>query len=141
MGFAIAGTHHTSMAASSFPQSDQPVDYSRGGAVSSLGVAGIVIVTFLLLGFAAFTSVADQRLTAQRQLAEDLYRGRCCNAFWATFLSVLLRQTKRRRYGMTLKIFEFVLPFDFLRLSGTTEPRDVESQAAPPRFVHLIFPK
>ncbi len=72
MGFAIAAMHYTGMAAASFSPTDQTVDYSHAVTVSSLGTLGIVIVTFLLLGFAAFTSVADQRLTAQRKVSEEL---------------------------------------------------------------------
>jgi len=76
MGFAIAAMHYTGMAAASFTRSGEAVDYSHAVTVSSLGIAGIVIVTFLLLGFAVFTSIADQQITAHRRLAEELYLSR-----------------------------------------------------------------
>lgn len=76
MGIAIAAMHYTGMAAASFSPSNKPVDYSQAVSVSALGVTGIVIVTFLLLGFAVFSSVVDQRLAAHRALAEELYRSR-----------------------------------------------------------------
>jgi two-component system, sensor histidine kinase and response regulator len=76
MGIAIAAMHYTGMAAASFSPSSAPVDYSHAVSVSALGVTGIVIVTFLLLGFAVFSSVLDQRLAAHRALAEELHRSR-----------------------------------------------------------------
>jgi two-component system, sensor histidine kinase and response regulator len=76
MGMAIAAMHYTGMAAASFSPSTEPIDYSHAVSVSTLGVMAIVIVTFLLLGFAVFSSVIDQRLAAHRALAEELYRSR-----------------------------------------------------------------
>jgi two-component system, sensor histidine kinase and response regulator len=76
MGIAIAAMHYTGMAAARFEASPAPVDYSNAVSVSSLGMAGIVMVTFLVLGVAIFTSVIDQRLAAHRALAEELYRSR-----------------------------------------------------------------
>ncbi len=76
MGIAIAAMHYTGMAAARFEASSAPVDYSNAVSVSSLGMAGIVIVTFLVLGVAIFTSIIDQRLAAHRALAEELYRSR-----------------------------------------------------------------
>ena len=74
MGIAIAAMHYTGMAAARFEASSAPVDYSNAVSVSSLGIAGIVIVTFLVLGVAISTSILDQRLEAHRALAEELYR-------------------------------------------------------------------
>lgn len=76
MGVAIAAMHYTGMAAARFFPSTAPVDYSHAVSVSALGVSGIVVVTFLLLGFAVFSSSIDQRLTAHRVVAEELYRSR-----------------------------------------------------------------
>ncbi len=76
MGIAIAAMHYTGMAAASFSPSSAKVDYSHAVSVSALGMTGIVIVTFLLLGFAVFSSVIDQRLAAHRAIAEELYRSR-----------------------------------------------------------------
>lgn len=76
MGFAISAMHYTGMAAASFTPMTGAVDYSHAVSVSDLGITGIVIVTFLLLGFAVFSSIVDQRLEAHRVLAEELYRSR-----------------------------------------------------------------
>jgi PAS domain S-box-containing protein len=71
MGIAIAAMHYTGMAAASFSPSNELIDYSHAVSVSALGVTGIVIVTFLLLGFAVFSSAIDQRLAVRRALAES----------------------------------------------------------------------
>jgi PAS domain S-box-containing protein len=71
MGIAIAAMHYTGMAAASFSPSNEPIDYSHAVSVSALGVAGIVMVTFLLLGFAVFSSAIDQRLAVRRASAES----------------------------------------------------------------------
>ena len=76
MGIAISAMHYTGMAAASFVPMSGAVDYSHAVNVSSLGITGIVIVTFLLLGFTVFSSIVDQRLAAHRALAEELYRSR-----------------------------------------------------------------
>jgi hypothetical protein len=76
MGIAIAAMHYTGMAAANFYPSSKPVDYSHAVSVSALGITGIVAVAFLLLGFAVFSSVIDQRLAAHRALTEELHLSR-----------------------------------------------------------------
>ncbi|MBV9266547.1 MAG: PAS domain-containing protein [Acidobacteriaceae bacterium] len=76
MGAAIAAMHYTGMSAASFRASRGAVDYSHAVSVSDLGITGIVVVTFLVLGFAFFTSLLDQQLTAQQALGEELYRSK-----------------------------------------------------------------
>jgi PAS domain S-box-containing protein len=76
MGIAIAAMHYTGMAAANFYSSSRPLDYSHAVSVSALGVTGIIAVTFLLLGFAVFSSVIDQRLAAHRALVEELHMSR-----------------------------------------------------------------
>src|SRR5579884_1691434 len=74
MGAAIAAMHYTGMEAATFYPSRLPVGYAHAVSVSALGTAGIVVVTFLVLGFAVGTSILDQRLSTQRELSEQLYR-------------------------------------------------------------------
>jgi two-component system sensor histidine kinase/response regulator len=76
MGIAIAAMHYTGMAAASFHLTGESVDYAHAVSVSALGVTGVVAVTFLLLGFAVFSSITDQRLAEHRALAEELYISR-----------------------------------------------------------------
>jgi two-component system sensor histidine kinase/response regulator len=77
MGVAVAAMHYTGMASVSFTPSPQIGDTSHAVEVSSLGTAGITIVTLVVLGLVAITSLLDRRLSAQAlQLAasEERYR-------------------------------------------------------------------
>ena len=62
MGAAIPVMHYTGMAAASFTSSDMPADLSHAVSISALGIAGIVAVTFIVLGLALLTSWVDRRL-------------------------------------------------------------------------------
>jgi PAS domain S-box-containing protein len=64
------------MSAATFWASRAAVDYSQAISVSDLGVTAIVVVTFLVLGFALYSSLLDQQLSAQQALADELYRSR-----------------------------------------------------------------
>src|SRR6266852_5464709 len=78
MGGGIAAMHYTGMAAASFtphPLSDRSL--TRAVGISSLGVAGIIVVTFMVLGLAVLTSLLDRRFSVQaRELeaSEERYR-------------------------------------------------------------------
>ena len=61
MGAAIPVMHYTGMAAASFTASGTPPDLSRAVSVSTLGIAGIAAVTFIVLGLALLTSWIDRR--------------------------------------------------------------------------------
>jgi PAS domain S-box-containing protein len=61
MGAAIPVMHYTGMAAASFTTSGMPVDLSHAVSVSTLGIAGIAAVTFIVLGLALLTSWIDRR--------------------------------------------------------------------------------
>ena len=65
MGAAIPVMHYTGMAAASFTPFSTPTDLSHAISISALGTAGIVAVTFLVLGLALLTSLVDRRLAAQ----------------------------------------------------------------------------
>jgi PAS domain S-box-containing protein len=65
MGAAIPVMHYTGMAAASFAPSGMPADLSRAVSISTLGTAGIVAVTFVVLGLALLTSWVDRRFAAQ----------------------------------------------------------------------------
>jgi PAS domain S-box-containing protein len=77
MGFAVAAMHYTGMASVSFTASPLVEDVSHAVDVSSLGVAGITIVSVFVVGIVAITSLLDRRFSAQAvQLAssEERYR-------------------------------------------------------------------
>jgi len=65
MGAAIPIMHYTGMAAASFTPSGAPVDLSDAVSISALGIAGIVAVTFIVLGLALLTSWMDRRFAAK----------------------------------------------------------------------------
>src|SRR5216684_2314686 len=64
MGAAIPVMHYTGMAAASFTSSGLPVDLSHAVSISTLGTAGISVVTFIVLGLALLTSWMDRRFAA-----------------------------------------------------------------------------
>ena len=82
MGAAIPVMHYTGMAAASFTSSTSATgDLSHALDVTSLGTAGIVVVTFVVLALTLLTSMVDRRFSAQaRELeltkrAEDKFKG------------------------------------------------------------------
>ncbi len=73
LGMAIPITHYTGMAAVTFYAADTQPDLSQAIDISSLGVAGIVIVTLGVLFLAILTAVLDRRVSgtqSQLQLSE-----------------------------------------------------------------------
>jgi NO-binding membrane sensor protein with MHYT domain len=78
MGVAVAGMHYTGMAAATFvpsPMVHGSMDWAVD--VSSLGIAGLALVTFMVLALALVTSIADQRFSRQeRQLQAEQLRYR-----------------------------------------------------------------
>src|SRR6266849_2451141 len=65
MGTAIPVMHYTGMAAASFTPSGMPADLTHAVSISTLGTAGIVAVTFTVLGLALLTSWVDRRFAVQ----------------------------------------------------------------------------
>jgi two-component system sensor histidine kinase/response regulator len=66
MGAAIPVMHYTGMAAVSFTSSNSASgDLRHALNISSLGMAGIIIVTFMVLGLTLLTSQIDRRFSAQ----------------------------------------------------------------------------
>ncbi len=63
MGAAIPVMHYTGMAAASFTLTSDAPDLSHAVSVTSLGITGIAIVTFMVLGLAVLTSVIDRRFS------------------------------------------------------------------------------
>jgi two-component system sensor histidine kinase/response regulator len=66
MGGAIPVMHYTGMAAASFtPSTVVHGDLSHALSISSLGVASVIVVTFMVLGLSLLTSLVDRRFSAQ----------------------------------------------------------------------------
>ncbi len=78
MGLAIPTMHYTGMAAASFtpaPLSPQTLRHAVG--ISSLGIAGVVVVTLMVLGVILLTTRMDRRYSLQTmelKLSEERYR-------------------------------------------------------------------
>src|SRR3982074_1130971 len=65
MGAATPVMHYTGMIAASFTPSGMPTDLCHAVSISTLGTAGIAVVTFIVLGLALLTSWMDRRFAAQ----------------------------------------------------------------------------
>src|SRR2546426_2235115 len=65
LGAAIPVMHYTGMAAAHFTPSGMPADLFRAISISTLGTAGIVSATLIVLGLALLTSWVDRRFAAQ----------------------------------------------------------------------------
>jgi len=77
MGLAIPVMHYTGMAAASFTAAPLTEGLSYAVGISTVGVAGIASVTFMVLTFAILTSLLDRRFsTTARELqsSESRYR-------------------------------------------------------------------
>jgi two-component system sensor histidine kinase/response regulator len=72
MGAAIPVMHYTGMAAAGFTFTGEAPNLSHAVSVSSLGVTGITIVTFMVLGLAVMTSVVDRRFSVLGSSEEQL---------------------------------------------------------------------
>src|SRR5436190_11845929 len=78
MGAAIPVMHYTGMAAVSFVPSMESPDLTHAVDVSSLGIAGISGVTWMVLSLALLTALVDRRFAAQASellLSEKKFRG------------------------------------------------------------------
>ena len=72
MGMAIASMHYTGMAAASFTPAPAAPDLSHAVRISSLAMAGIGIVSQMVLALTLLTSLLD-RLERQRVLLHELF--------------------------------------------------------------------
>src|SRR6266550_2578235 len=73
MGAGIASMHYIGMAAASFTPSSMPADLSHAVSISTLGTAGIVGVTFSVLGLALLTSWVDRRFAERNLQRSETY--------------------------------------------------------------------
>jgi PAS domain S-box-containing protein len=71
MGLAIPVMHYTGMAAVSFMSTDVAPDLSRAVNISTLATSAILVITFVILGFVAITSLIDRRLSAQQSILDN----------------------------------------------------------------------
>jgi two-component system sensor histidine kinase/response regulator len=77
MGAAIPVMHYTGMAAVTFTRMDSAPNLTHSIEISELGIAAIIVVTFMVLGLTILTSLVDRRFSAQSlelSLSEQRYR-------------------------------------------------------------------
>jgi PAS domain S-box-containing protein len=77
MGIAVALMHYTGMAAAHFEAAPQLAIAANAVRIDSLGLAVIVLVTFMVLGSVLVTSTVDRRFSAQQKelhASEERYR-------------------------------------------------------------------
>jgi two-component system, sensor histidine kinase and response regulator len=77
LGVAVASMHYTGMAAASYVPARMSDDVSHAVGITSLGLAGIIGVTFMVLGLTLVTSMVDRRFSVQAQAlqaSEEHYR-------------------------------------------------------------------
>jgi PAS domain S-box-containing protein len=72
MGLAIAMMHYTGMAAMSFHRSAEAMSMDNSVSVSIMGVIGLILLTFIVLGLAVTSAVLDQHFSRQRRLLVDI---------------------------------------------------------------------
>jgi NO-binding membrane sensor protein with MHYT domain len=72
MGAAISVMHYTGMAAASYTRSNELPDLSHAVSISLLGIAGIGVVTVMVLEITVLTALVD-RLQKQRALLDELF--------------------------------------------------------------------
>jgi len=72
MGVAVAAMHYTGMAAATFRAgAGHHADLTNAVSISTLGVASITLVTFMIFALALVTSTVDRRMSAQALLLRD----------------------------------------------------------------------
>jgi PAS domain S-box-containing protein len=76
MGAAISAMHYTGMASVTFFRSEMQPQWNNAVSISSLGAAGIVIVTLAVQILGAWMSFADQSLVIQKLETEEKNRFR-----------------------------------------------------------------
>jgi PAS domain S-box-containing protein len=72
MGMAVSAMHYTGMAAASYAPSDAAPDLSRAVTISALGVAGVGIVSLMVIEVALLTAIVDQ-LSKRTTLLDALF--------------------------------------------------------------------
>ncbi|MGA7064100.1 MAG: MHYT domain-containing protein [Candidatus Acidiferrales bacterium] len=116
MGAAIPVMHYTGMAAARFTAMPGVYgDLSHALSISTLGLAGIVVVTFILLGFTVPTSLLDRRFSAQAEQSNKL-------------VALLLESAPQAIYGVDSQGVCTFCNRKFLELLGYESAKDIEGK-------------
>lgn len=116
MGAAIPVMHYTGMAAARFTAMPGVYgDLSHALSISTLGLAGIVVVTFILLEFTVPTSLLDRRFSAQAEQSNKL-------------VALLLESAPQATYGVDSQGVCTFCNRKFLELLGYESAKDIEGK-------------
>ena len=116
MGAAIPVMHYTGMAAARFTATPGVHgDLSHALSISTLGLAGIVVVTFILLGFTVMTSLLDRRFSAQAEQSDKL-------------VTLLLESAPQAIYGVDSQGICTFCNRKFLELTGFESAKEFEGK-------------
>ncbi len=77
MGLAIASMHYTGMMAATFVPAAAPADFAAAASVSSVGIVGLTVATFVVLGVSFIVAILDRHMAARAgalQASEERYR-------------------------------------------------------------------
>ena len=119
MGAAIPVMHYTGMAAARFTATPGVYgDLSHALSISTLGLAGIVVVTFILLGFTVLTSLLDRRFSAQAEQSNKL-------------VTLLLESAPQAIYGVDSQGICTFCNRKFLELLGFESAKEFEGKKRP----------
>ena len=124
MGAAIPVMHYTGMAAVTYTATPGDDDhYAHALSISSLGAAGIVIVTFTVLGFAVITALLDRQFAAEIEQKNEL-------------VTLLLDSAPEAIYGADTNGKCTFCNRSFVRLLGYESPAEVLGKDLHPLIHH-----
>jgi two-component system sensor histidine kinase/response regulator len=116
MGAAIPLMHYTGMAAASFTTSASVSDdLSHALSISSLGIGGLAVVTFMLLGLTICTSLLDRGFSAKVQQSREL-------------VTLLLESAPEAIYGIDQKGACTFCNRAFLQMMGYDSSEEVQGK-------------
>jgi two-component system, sensor histidine kinase and response regulator len=133
MGFAISAMHYTGMTAATFTPSPLPIrDFSHALSITSLGNAGIIVATFMVLGLTLLSAFIERRFSAQT-LNMAASERRFCAVFEGAAIGIAIigldgnklvavNPAYRKMLGCTAEKIQTIEIFDEL-----THPDDRES--------------
>jgi two-component system, sensor histidine kinase and response regulator len=124
MGAAIPAMHYTGMAAASFTAAPENHNhFSHALSISSLGTAGIAIVTFGVLGFAVLSALLDRRFAAEIHHSNEL-------------VTLLIESAPEAIYGADTRGRCTFCNRAFLRLLRYDSPEEVLDKELHPMIHH-----
>jgi PAS domain S-box-containing protein len=139
MGIAVVAMHYTGMAGANFLPSAGAMSMANTASITSLGLNGIVLVTFVVLIGATLTSLADRRFTAQAleialHASEERYR-----RFFERSLSGVYRSTTDGRLVDCNAAFARIFGYESREACLAASAADLyASAAARERFISQL---